>query len=57
MDVLIGLLALEPLGISGGRIMSRRNTSTVTYMNLLSVIADPDPMAYRAIDGVATKKC
>lgn len=26
-------------------------------MNLLSVVADPDSMAYRAIDSVAPEKC
>lgn len=53
---------LEAIRISGGRIITwthhKRCKTQYEYskMNLLSVIANLDPMAYRAIDGVAPEK-
>lgn len=55
-------LELEAIRISGGRITwTHHNRCKTQYeyskINLLSVVADPDPMAYRAIDSVAPEKC
>lgn len=54
-------LELEAIPISGGRTTwthHKRCKTQYEYskMKLLSVTADPGPMAYRAIDGVAPEK-